>query len=126
VHGIEGDAGLVQRARANATLNGITNATFAAANLAVAGGLPLPGNLTHVLLDPPRTGAREMLPAVIASGAGRIVYVSCHPGSLARDLGILVNEHGCTLLAAGAIDMFPHTNHVESVAVLDTPRRNAR
>ncbi len=126
VHGIEGDAGLVARAAANAALNGIANATFATANLAVEGGLPLPANLTHVLLDPPRTGAREMLPAVMASGARRIVYVSCHPGSLARDLGILVNEHGCTLLAAGAVDMFPHTNHVESVAVLDAPRRQAR
>ncbi|HEY7871261.1 MAG TPA: 23S rRNA (uracil(1939)-C(5))-methyltransferase, partial [Rudaea sp.] len=51
--------------------------------------------------------------------ARRVVYVSCHPGSLARDAGTLVNRHGFTLSAAGAMDMFPHTAHVESIAVFD-------
>jgi len=70
-----------------------------------------------VLLDPPRAGAREVLEVVADCGAGRVLYISCHPGSLARDAGILVNEHGFTLQAAGVMDMFPHTAHVESVAL---------
>jgi len=70
-----------------------------------------------VLLDPPRAGAREALAVVAASGASRVVYVSCHPGSLARDAGLLVHEHGFELAAAGVMDMFPHTAHVESIAV---------
>jgi 23S rRNA (uracil1939-C5)-methyltransferase len=73
---------------------------------------------THVLLDPPRVGAREMLAAVAALRPRRIAYVACHTGSLARDLGELVNDHGYRLLAAGVADMFPHTAHVESVALL--------
>jgi 23S rRNA (uracil1939-C5)-methyltransferase len=52
-----------------------------------------------------------------AVGTPRIVYVSCHPGTLARDAGILVHEKGYKLEAAGIIDMFPHTGHVESIAV---------
>jgi 23S rRNA (uracil1939-C5)-methyltransferase len=76
---------------------------------------------THVLLDPPRTGAADVLPAVARLAPRRVVYVSCHPGSLARDLGILVTDHGFSLRAAGIVDMFPHTSHVESVAVLDGP-----
>ncbi len=127
VVGIEGEEGLVQRARDNAALNGLTNVRFHAANLAgdeaaeeclrLAG----PGRFSHVLLDPPRTGARDVLAAVAKLAPRRVVYVSCHPGSLARDLGILVSEQGFTLRSAGIIDMFPHTNHVESVAVLDGP-----
>jgi 23S rRNA (uracil1939-C5)-methyltransferase len=60
-----------------------------------------------------------VLPRVIALGASRIVYVSCHPGTLARDLELLCHEHGYRLEAAGVIDMFPHTTHVESMAVLE-------
>ena len=76
---------------------------------------------THVLLDPPRTGARELLPALAALAPERVLYISCHPGSLARDLGVLVHEHGMRLEAAGVVDMFPHTAHVESVALLAAP-----
>jgi 23S rRNA (uracil1939-C5)-methyltransferase len=125
VVGVEGDAGLVARAAANAALNGMVNARFHTANLAeappqVATRQPawLQGGYSHVLLDPPRVGAREMLESVAALRPRRIAYVACQTGSLARDLGVLVNEHGFRLLAAGVADMFPHTAHVESVAVL--------
>ena len=129
VLGLEGEAGLIERARSNAGRNGLANARFAVANLAgpeaalrcrelAAGFDPA---CTHVLLDPPRTGALDVLPAVASLAPRRLVYVSCHPGSLARDLGILVTEHGFTLRAAGIVDMFPQTSHVESVAVLDGP-----
>jgi 23S rRNA (uracil1939-C5)-methyltransferase len=64
-----------------------------------------------------------VLAAVAELAPQRVVYVSCHPGSLARDLDVMVNEQGFVLQAAGIVDMFPHTNHVESVAVLDGPRR---
>ena len=118
---VEGDAALVQRARANASRNGITNVDFHVADLFkdVAG---LPWTRRHydrVLLDPPRAGAREILPVVAGSGARRVVYISCHSGSLARDAGLLVREHGFRLTAAGVMDMFPHTAHVEAMAVFD-------
>ena len=67
-----------------------------------------------------------MLPAIAALRPVRIVYVSCHPGSLARDLGLLCSEHGYRLAGAGVVDMFPHTTHVESIAVLDRPAGKAR
>lgn len=122
VLGIEGEATLVERARANAARNGLANARFHAANLA-ADPLPMPPwpaqSFTHVLLDPPRAGAFELLPAIAQLAPQRIVYVSCHPGTLARDLGVLVHEHGYVLRAAGVVDMFPHTAHVESMAVLE-------
>jgi 23S rRNA (uracil1939-C5)-methyltransferase len=75
-----------------------------------------------VLIDPPRSGAQFILPHVVASGASRIVYVSCHPASLARDAGILVRDHGFRLLGAGVMDMFPHTGHVESIALFERGR----
>jgi 23S rRNA (uracil1939-C5)-methyltransferase len=60
-----------------------------------------------------------MLPLIAALRPARVVYISCHPGSLARDAGLLVHEHGFRLLAAGIMDMFPHTAHVESMAVFE-------
>lgn len=122
VVGIEGEAGLVERARNNARLNGIANTEFFTANLAAEDLRASPWaqrKYAKVLLDPPRAGAREVLPVVAASDARRVVYVSCHPGSLARDAGLLVNEHGFTLTTAGVMDMFPHTAHVESIAVFE-------
>lgn len=122
VVGVEGEAGLVERARNNARSNAITNADFYVANLAaedLGSSAWARRKYAKVLLDPPRAGAREVLPVIAASGANRIVYVSCHPGSLARDAGILVNEHGFVLAAAGVMDMFPHTAHVESIAVFE-------
>ena len=72
-----------------------------------------------VLLDPPRAGAREILPVATSSRPRRIVYVSCHPGSFARDAGILAAELGYRLAAAGIMDMFPHTSHVETIALFE-------
>jgi len=121
VLGVEGDAGLVDRARHNAARNGIGNARFALANLggALAAEPWARERYDRVLLDPPRAGAAEVLPLIAASGARRVVYISCHPASLARDAGILVHEHGFRLVAAGVMDMFPHTAHVESLAVFE-------
>lgn len=125
VTGVEGEPGLVARARANAAQNGIGNAVFFASNLFEpdAAAPWARDAYDKVLLDPPRAGAREILPLVAASGASRVVYVSCHAGSLARDAGILVEEHGFRLAAAGVMDLFPHTAHVESIAVFERGRR---
>jgi 23S rRNA (uracil1939-C5)-methyltransferase len=124
--GVEGDSVLVERARGNARLNGSSNAEFHVGNLATAPDRALPWlrrGYSHVLLDPPRTGAREVLAALAGLAPARLLYISCHPGSLARDLGVLVHEHGFTLEAAGVVDMFPHTAHVESLALLTAARR---
>ena len=127
--GVEGEPVLIERARANALLNGLGNAQFHVANLATAPDPSAPWmrhSYSHVLMDPPRTGAREVLAAVAALAPQRVLYISCHPGSLARDLGVLVNEHGMVLEAAGVVDMFPHTTHVESIALLRSPPARAR
>jgi len=130
VVGVEGDAALVRRARDNARLNGLDNVEFHVADLAqpiesAAAWAREP--FTHVLLDPPRAGASGILPLIARLGPRRILYISCHPGSLARDAGLLVNQHGMHLQAAGVLDMFPHTTHVESLALLvpGTHRRGA-
>lgn len=124
VVGIEGEAGLVARARRNAARNQLSNASFHVANLAEpdGGSAALSGRFDRVLLDPPRAGALEVLPRLVKLGATRMVYVSCHPGTLARDVGVLCAEHGYRLVAAGVVDMFPHTTHVESIAVLEVDR----
>nr|WP_298725608.1 23S rRNA (uracil(1939)-C(5))-methyltransferase RlmD [uncultured Steroidobacter sp.] len=123
VVGVEGEAGLVARARENAARNGLGNAQFFTANLAdeSIGSALWAGKFDKVLLDPPRAGAKEVLPVVAKSGAGTVLYISCHPGSLARDAGILVHEHGYKLQSAGVMDMFPHTAHVESAALFVKP-----
>ena len=72
-----------------------------------------------MLIDPPRAGAAEVLAQMPLKGIQRIVYVSCHPASLARDAGFLVKERGYRLTAAGAMDMFPQTAHVESIALFE-------
>lgn len=120
VTGVEGDAALVARARENGERNGIANARFLAADLAAPqADAGWAGLYDLVLLDPPRAGAREVLPAIAASRPRRVVYVSCHAGTLARDAGLLVTEHGFRLAAAGIMDMFPHTAHVESIALFE-------
>jgi 23S rRNA (uracil1939-C5)-methyltransferase len=123
VIGVEGDPALVGRAAANAVANGLGNARFIVANLFED---PAEAAWSHtaaarVLLDPPRAGAREVLPALARMRPVRVVYISCHPGSLARDAGVLVHEHGYRLTHAGVMDMFPNTAHVESIAVFEAP-----
>lgn len=119
VLGVEGDAMLVRRAAANAAGNALTNAEFRQADLAAIDGTEkwLQGPWDGLLLDPARSGAAEIARYIGRIDPARIVYVSCHPGTLARDAGVLVNEAGYSLDAAGIIDMFPHTAHVESIAV---------
>ncbi|KUF24506.1 23S rRNA (uracil(1939)-C(5))-methyltransferase RlmD [Xanthomonas phaseoli] len=121
VVGVEGDAGLVARAKENAQRNGLDNAQFYAADLTQdQRSAPwMRQGFDKLLLDPPRSGALEVLQQLPLKTFERIVYVSCHPGSLARDAGYLVNEQGFTLVCAGAMDMFPHTAHVESIAVFE-------
>jgi 23S rRNA (uracil1939-C5)-methyltransferase len=124
--GVEAEHSLIARARANARRNGIGNAQFHRADLSAAPDAALPWmreQYTHVLLDPPRTGARAVLAAVAGLAPQRVLYISCHPGSLARDVGVLVHEHGFALEAAGVVDMFPHTAHVESLALLTAGQR---
>jgi len=121
VLGVEGEAMLVNSASANAALNGIDNATFRQADLNAIDGSEgwLREGWDLVLLDPARSGAQEIANHIESIGPRRIVYVSCHPGTLARDAGTLVNEKGYSCEAAGIIDMFPHTAHVESIAVFN-------
>ncbi|MDI3260999.1 MAG: 23S rRNA (uracil(1939)-C(5))-methyltransferase RlmD [Sinobacteraceae bacterium] len=122
VTAVEGDAELVARGRENLARNGCA-VRYVQADLAAPDhDAPwLRARYDLALLDPPRSGAREMLPYLARSGARRIVYVSCHPGTLARDAGILVQEHGYALRRAGVLDMFPHTAHVESMALFERP-----
>lgn len=121
VHGVEGAPELTARAEANARANGITNATFATGDLSLAESwTTLAGeDWDLVLLDPARAGAEQFASLARSLGARRIVYVSCHPGTLARDAGVIVGEQGYALEAAGVMNMFPHTAHVESIAVFD-------
>ncbi len=121
VTGVEGEAGLVARARANAERNGLDNVRFHVANLyePLEGEPWLKGRFHKALLDPPRSGALEVLEWLPRLRVERIVYVSCYPGTLARDAGELVRRHGYRLVSAGVMDMFPHTAHVESIALFE-------
>ncbi|TZF88187.1 23S rRNA (uracil(1939)-C(5))-methyltransferase RlmD [Cognatilysobacter lacus] len=121
VVGVEGEAGLVQRARENVTHNAITNVEFHAADLAkdLSREPWMRESFDKLLLDPPRSGADFVLAHLPLKQFKRIVYVSCHPASLARDAAFLVNEKGWVLKSAGVMDMFPHTAHVESIAVFE-------
>lgn len=119
VVGVEGDAAMVARARENAFANGLHNTRYFVENLEQPAGQAPWRELQYdkILLDPPRSGAKEIMDIIGDLGARRIVYVSCHPGTLARDSAELVHRHGYTLEAAGVMDMFPHTAHVESIAL---------
>jgi 23S rRNA (uracil1939-C5)-methyltransferase len=121
VVGVEGDPGLVERARANARRNALDNVQFHAADLyGELGDAPwLRQRFDKALLDPPRSGALQVLDLLPRLGVRRILYVSCYPGTLARDAGILVRQHGYRLRSAGVMDMFPHTAHVESIALFE-------
>ncbi|MBK5970453.1 MULTISPECIES: 23S rRNA (uracil(1939)-C(5))-methyltransferase RlmD [Thiorhodovibrio] len=129
VLGVEGDAGLVERARANAEGSGLDDSRvrFERADLYTEAAGEDPAAhwpwtrqaFDLALIDPPRSGALQVLDPLVATGIRRLVYVSCYPGTLARDAGHLVEHHGFRLVAAGAMDMFPHTAHVESMAVFE-------
>jgi 23S rRNA (uracil1939-C5)-methyltransferase len=123
VLGIEGSAQLVQRARENAAHNGLSErCEFAVANLFEASpeSLMAWGHLDKLLIDPPRDGAMAVINALPAEGGPqRIVYVSCSPATLARDAGLLVHEKGYALRSVGIASMFPHTSHVESIALFE-------
>jgi len=122
VVGVEGDATLVAKARANAVRNGIGNAQLAVENLFEPNtfGAWASARYELVLLDPPRAGASALLATMAQWRPRRVVYISCHPGSLARDAGVLVHSLGFRLTDAGVMDMFPHTTHIESIAVFES------
>jgi len=123
VVGVEGSAALVRRATENAMSNGLAErATFRVADLfaATPESYDAFGPLDKVLVDPPREGAIAVVKALPGDGPpARIVYVSCNPATLARDAAVLVHDHGYALAAAGVVNMFPHTAHVESIAVFE-------
>lgn len=128
VLGIDGSEELLQRAAAAAQRHGLAQRTrFVARDLFGwtsadwAQTTTTFGAAERVLIDPPREGALAAAKALAAAGNGprRIVYVSCNPATLARDCAVLVHEGGWTLAAAGVVNMFPHTSHVESIAMLD-------
>jgi 23S rRNA (uracil1939-C5)-methyltransferase len=119
VFGVEGDAALVARAAANARRNGLQNARFLAANLDEEewGFYREPWDV--IVLDPPRTGAAAAAARLTQLKPRKIVYVSCHPGTLARDAQTLVDSGAYRLASARILDMFPQTHHVEVMAVFD-------
>lgn len=122
VTGIEGNPGLVRRAQANAASNGLdARCAFMDRNLfeMTPQDWQALGPFDRVLVDPPRDGAIELVKALGALPPARIVYVSCNPATLARDAEVLVHAHGYRLSAAGVINMFPHTSHVESIALFE-------
>ncbi len=124
VLGIESDTKLVEGARRNSAANGLTNVEFRVANLYAesAGVAPWNGfTFNKLLLDPPRNGAVEAIKSLRDPLPEKIVYVSCYPATLARDSAYLVHKLGYRLSAAGVMDMFPHTNHVESMALFERP-----
>lgn len=119
VIGVEGDLAMVERARVNAALNGLTHVRFSHADLAVEPHQePWAGEPVDLaVLDPPRSGADAAISAFKQLRPQQVLYVSCHPGSLARDAYQLVHEQGYTLARVGVLDMFPHTSHVETMAL---------
>jgi len=123
VLGIEGSPALVRRGQQGAEHNGLRGRVeFRAMNLfeMTEEELSKLGKFDRWLVDPPRDGAVELMKSITdKTTPQRIVYVSCNPGTLARDANILVQTKGYRLAAAGVMNMFPHTSHVESIAVFE-------
>ncbi|ORU94132.1 MAG: 23S rRNA (uracil(1939)-C(5))-methyltransferase [Cycloclasticus sp. symbiont of Poecilosclerida sp. N] len=121
VTGVEGNDDLILRAKDNADKNGIENVGFYTANLMqeLADQPWTKKKYNKVLIDPPRLGAKEILHYLAKWGAQQVLYISCNPSTLARDAAILVNKLGYTLKRTGVMDMFPHTSHVESIALFE-------
>ena len=119
--GVEGSEELVRRARKNAEKNSLSNVDFRVCDLSGqdTGAQLAAHGYNKVLLDPPRSGAREIIEQLDLQQADKLVYVSCNPATLARDAGIMVKQGGLSLKAAGVMDMFPHTSHVESIALFE-------
>jgi 23S rRNA (uracil1939-C5)-methyltransferase len=124
VMGIEGSATLLKRAAQNAAFNGLAdNTSFSVKNLfeMTEEELTKLGHFDKWLIDPPRDGALELIKSLGADAPSRIVYVSCNPATLARDAEVLVHQKGYAIKAAGVMNMFPHTSHVESIALFEKP-----
>lgn len=121
VVGVEGSQDMVERGLFNAQANDIENVTFYESNLYsdFSAQAWTKGVYDKILIDPPRAGALDIVSNIRQFGAKRIVYISCNPATLARDAGILVQQ-GYRLMQAGVLDMFPHTEHLESIAVFDS------
>ncbi len=121
VTGCEGNRVLIERAKHNAERNECNNARFICADLdsEQSGEVLAQQQYNKLLLDPPRTGAIQVAKKLPQCDLERIVCVSCNPATLARDTEVIVNVHGFRLAAAGVVDMFPHTQHVESIAVYE-------
>lgn len=129
VIGIEGSEKMVEKAYKNARFNQINNVNFFCANLYDESFLVnlsndagesswLNNKYNCIILDPPRSGAKELLPYIAKIGADKVLYISCDPATFARDVGILCNQHGYILDKVGIMDMFPHTKHVETMGLL--------
>lgn len=123
VLGVEAEMVLIEGARRNANRNGITNADFVTADLFQQGNAAPWAEFRYdsLLLDPPRSGAMEVIKHLAEPLPARIVYVSCYPATLARDSEYLVRRRGYRLAAAGVMDMFPQTSHIESMALFVRP-----
>ena len=123
VVGVEGDPALVERARNNARLNNLSNVEFKQADLfdLEQSDAWLQDEWSIVILDPPRLGAREVVERLDKINPEKVLYVSCHPGTLARDADLLVNKFGYLLLRLSILNMFPHTGHVETMALFEKP-----
>ena len=122
VVGVEGSSTLVERAAQNAAYNGLSESTsFSVMNLfeMTEETLTKLGYFDKWLIDPPRDGALELINSLGVNAPQRIVYVSCNPATLARDAEVLVHQKGYALKAAGVMNMFPHTSHVESIALFE-------
>ncbi len=121
VIGVEGDQSLTEWAERNAEYNNIKNVAFHCADLTEdQSDAPwMKQKYDAILVDPPRSGALEMMPYLGELAPKKILYVSCHPATLARDLALLTQEYPYELVSAGVMDMFPHTAHVESMALLE-------
>lgn len=117
VVGFEGSAALIERARSNGSANGLV-AQFETLDLFTQSIVPF-GPFDKLVIDPPREGAVEVVKRLPDGWPRRIVYVSCDPATLARDAGVLVHAKGFRLSAAGVVNMFPHTAHVESIALFE-------
>jgi 23S rRNA (uracil1939-C5)-methyltransferase len=120
--GVEGSPGLVRRGRESAEINGLASQVdFSVANLfeCTEASLKALGRFDRMLIDPPREGAVELVRALTGEMPRRVVYVSCNPATLARDAAVLVGVKGYRFVSAGAVNMFPQTAHVESIAVFE-------